>query len=71
MVAKRPSKKPMAKIAPSQKGSFTRAAKRASRTIQQEAAAVLADPHATPAMRKKANFARNAAKWNHGGHGGR
>ena len=59
------AKKPMVKIAPSKKGSFTTAAKKAGRSVQAEARAVLADKNASPAMKKKANFARNAAKWKH------
>jgi hypothetical protein len=54
-------------IKPSKRGSFTGAAKRAGRSVQGEAAAVLRDPHASPAMKKKANFARNAKKWHHRG----
>jgi hypothetical protein len=58
------AKKPI-KISPSKKGTFTAAAKRAGKSVQGEAAAVLRSPSASPAMKKKANFARNAAKWNH------
>ena len=53
------------KIAPSKKGSFTAAAKKSGMSVQQKAASVLKDPNAWPAMKKKANFARNAAKWKH------
>ena len=53
------------KIKPSKKGTFTAAAKKAGKTVQQEATAVLNNPKASPAMKKKANFARNAAKFNH------
>lgn len=53
-------------IKPSKRGSFTRAAKSGEST-QQHASRVLNNPNASPAMRKKANFARNAAKWRHGG----
>ena len=56
-------KKPI-KIKPSKVGSFTAAAKSGEST-QAHASRVLNDPNASPAMRKKANFARNAAKWNH------
>lgn len=62
-------KKPI-HIKASKKGSFTAAAKRAGRSVQSEARHVLADKNASPAMKKKANFARNAAKWNHGGRKG-
>jgi hypothetical protein len=54
-------------IKPSKKGSFTRMAKKAGKSVQGEATAVLNDPGASPAAKKKANFARNAAKWNHTG----
>ena len=53
-------------IKDSTKGSFTAAAKSGEST-QEHARRVLSNPNASPAMRKKANFARNAAKWNHSG----
>jgi hypothetical protein len=53
-------------IDPSKRGSFTKAAKSGEST-QAHASRVLNDPHASAAMRKKANFARNAAKWRKGG----
>lgn len=53
------------RIKPSKKGSFTRMAKKAGRSVQAEATAVLGNPKASPTARKKANFARNAARWNH------
>lgn len=56
-------------IKPSKKGSFTRMAKKAGKSVQAEARSVLANPHASAAAKKKANFARNAAKWNHGKRG--
>jgi hypothetical protein len=59
------AKKPMIKIAPSKKGTFTAAAKKSGMSVQQKATSVLNDPNASPAMRKKANFARNAARWRH------
>lgn len=52
-------------INPKNKGKFTAAAKRAGHGVQEHARAVLADPSATPLQKKRANFARNAAKWNH------
>lgn len=59
--------KPIKPLKKSTKGSFTRAAKAAGKSIQQEAADVLKPgSKASPAMRKKANFARNAAKWKKG-----
>ena len=45
------------------KGKFTASAKRAGRSVQEHARAVLADPNATPLQKKRANFARNATKW--------
>ena len=51
------------KIKASTKGSFTAAAKKSGMSVQAKAKAVLADKNASPAMKKKANFARNAAKW--------
>ena len=52
------------KIKKSTKGTFTAAAKKAGKSVQGEASSVLNDPNTSPAMKKKANFARNAAKWN-------
>lgn len=53
-------------IAPSKKGTFTAAAKKHGKSVQAFASQVLANPeNYSPAMRKKANFARNAAKWHH------
>lgn len=46
------------------RGKFTASAKRAGKTVQQHARDILADPSATPLQKKRANFARNAAKWN-------
>lgn len=46
------------------RGKFTASAKRAGKSVQQHARDVLADPNATPLQKKRANFARNAAKWN-------
>lgn len=57
-------------IAESKRGSFTEAAKRHNMTVQQFAKHVLAKTNAakySAAMRRKANFARNASKWNHNG----
>ena len=60
------AKKPIVSIKPSKKGTFTAAAKKAGKSVQAEAKAVLASKSATPAMRKKAQFAKNAAKWKKG-----
>ena len=54
-------------IDPSKKGTFTAAASKHGMGVQQFASRVLAHPeNYSPAMRKKANFARNARKWKHG-----
>lgn len=54
------------KIKPSKVGTFTAAATRAGKTVPQMESAVLAHPeNYTPAMRKKANFSRNARSWRH------
>lgn len=62
------AKKPIA-IKKSTQGSFTAAAKKSGQSVQAKAKSVLNSPSASPAMKKKANFARNAAKWNKGGRG--
>ena len=53
------------KIKASTKGSFTAAAKKSGMSVQAKAKAVLADKSASPAMKKKAQFAKNAAGWKH------
>ena len=51
-------------ISPSKKGTFTAAATKHGMGVQEFASKVLAHPeNYSPAMRKKANFARNASKW--------
>lgn len=53
-------------IKKSKRGTFKAAAKKAGMGVQAYAKKVLAKgSKASPAMKKKANFARNAAKWNH------
>lgn len=47
------------------RGKFTASAKRAGRSVQEHARAILNNPNATPLQKKRANFARNAAKWKH------
>ena len=47
------------------KGKFTKSAKAAGQSVQEHAKSVLNDPNATPLQKKRANFARNAAKWKH------
>lgn len=46
------------------RGKFTESANRAGQSVQEHARSVLNDPNATPLQKKRANFARNAAKWN-------
>ena len=52
-------------IKESKRGTFTAAAKKAGMSVQAYAKKVLADKNASPAMKKKANFARNAKKFKH------
>lgn len=53
-------------IKPSKRGTFTAAASKHGMGVQEFASKVLANPEDySPAMRKKANFARNASKWKH------
>lgn len=47
------------------RGKFTASAKKAGQSVQEHARSVLKDPDATPLQKKRANFARNAAKWKH------
>ena len=47
------------------RGIFTKSAKAAGQSVQEHAKSVLNDPNATPLQKKRANFARNAAKWHH------
>ena len=51
-------------IKPSKRGTFTKAAKSHGMSVQGFANKVLKNPSKySVAMRKKANFARNASKW--------
>ena len=53
-------------IRPSKRGTFTAAAKKRGMGVQEFASKVLANKEDySPAMVKKANFARNASKWKH------
>ncbi len=53
-------------IAPSKRGTFTAAASKHGMGVQEFANRVLKNKdNYSPAMVKKANFARNASKWNH------
>ena len=57
-------------IAPSKRGTFTAAASKHGKSVQAFAAQVLAHKeNYSPAMVKKANFARNARKWHKGADG--
>lgn len=49
------------------RGKFTASAKKAGQSVQEHARSVLNNPNATPLQKKRANFARNAASWNHKG----
>lgn len=53
-------------IKPSKRGTFTAAATKHGKSVQEFASQVLANKEEySPAMVKKANFARNASKWKH------
>lgn len=53
-------------IKPSKRGTFTAAAKKRGKSVQEFASQVLANKeNYTPAMVKKANFARNSSKFKH------
>lgn len=53
-------------IKPSRRGTFTKAAKAHGMSVQSFANRVLRNPNKySAAMRKKANFAHNAAVWKH------
>jgi hypothetical protein len=59
------------KIKPSQEGSFTKWANRHNMSVQEAASVVMANKeNYNSSIIKKANFAKNASKWNHkyGGH---
>lgn len=47
------------------RGKFTASAKAAGQGVQEHARSVLSSSTATPLQKKRANFARNAAKWKH------
>ena len=49
------------------RGKFTKSAKAADESVQEHAAKILRDPNATSLQKKRANFARNSAKWEDGG----
>lgn len=54
------------KIKKANRGKFTAYAKSKGQSVQQAARSVLANSKATATLKKRANFARNAAKWNRG-----
>ena len=55
------------KIKPATKGSFTKAAKASGQTVAQKTTAVLKPgSKASVAMKKKAQFAKNAKSWGKG-----
>ena len=57
-------------IKPSKRGTFTAAAKKHGKSVQEFASQVLANKeNYSPAMVNKANFARNAAHWHKGAYG--
>lgn len=53
-------------IKPENKGKFTKYAKSKGMSVQQAAKSVLNNPDASSTLKKRANFARNAAKWKKG-----
>ena len=59
------AKKPI-EIKKANRGKFTAAAKKAGKSVSAEAAAVLSNPKASSTMKKRAQFAANAAKWKKG-----
>lgn len=59
-------KKPKIYIKPKNRGKFTKSAKKAGKSVQAHAQAVLDDPKATPTQKKRANFARNSKGWKKG-----
>lgn len=50
-------------IKPSHRGLFTKEANAAGMSVQGYASKVLSDPNASPALKKRANFAKAAAGW--------
>lgn len=58
-------KKPFIKIKKKNQGKFTASATAAGMSVQAYATKVLSDPNASPKLKKRANFAKNAAGWSH------
>ena len=54
-------------INPANRGKFTASANKAGESVQQHAKSVLNNPRASKKEKMRANFARNARKWHHGG----
>lgn len=52
-------------IKPQNKGKFTAYAKSKGESVQEAARSVLSNPSASPTLKKRANFAKNAASWHH------
>ena len=59
------TKKKTIRIKPKNRGKFTATAKKAGKSVQAEASAVLADPKASTVQKKRAQFDKNAKKWSH------
>lgn len=60
------NKKSPIKIKKANRGKFTAYAKSKGQSVQQAASSVLSNPKASATQKKRANFARNAAKWSKG-----
>jgi hypothetical protein len=56
-------KKKKIRIKEENKGKFTKSAKKAGKSVQAHAHAVMKDDEATTKQRKRANFAIQAKKW--------
>lgn len=54
-------------INPANRGKFTASSKAAGETVQQHASSVLKNPRASKKQKQRAQFAKNARKWRHGG----
>jgi hypothetical protein len=54
-------------INPKNRGKFTASAKASGQSVQQHAKSVLNNPNASTKEKQRANFAKNAKKWNKGG----
>lgn len=64
-IAEKQLRKKLKLLKPSRRGTFTKAAKQHGMSVQSFANKVLRNPSKySAAMRKKANFAHNASKWN-------